>query len=49
MAPLSVLLCTYVGISFHTQDLLQQRGDAGENTDAGAETQQQDDVGFVPQ
>lgn len=30
---------TYVGVSLHTQDLIQQRGEAGENSDARAEAQ----------
>lgn len=39
----------HVGVSPHTQDLLQQRGEAGEDGDAGAEAQQQHQVRFVPQ
>lgn len=39
----------HVGVSLHTQDLLQQRGEAGVNSNDWAEAQQQDEVGFVLQ
>lgn len=42
-------ICSYVAVSLQTQDLVQQRGEAGENSDAGAEAQQQDEVRFVLQ
>lgn len=46
---MEINMVSYIGVSLHTQDLLQQRGDAGENSDARTEAQQQDEVGFVPQ
>lgn len=42
-------MCTYICVSLYTQNLLQQRGEAGENGDAWSEAQQQDEVGFVLQ
>ena len=39
----------YVGVSLHTQDLLQQHGEAGEHGYARAEADQQDEVGSVLQ
>lgn len=44
-----ILWCSYICVSLHTQDLLQQRGEAGEDSNARTEAQQQDDVGFVLQ
>ena len=44
---LSGVRCTYISVSLHTQDLLQQRGEARVDGDERAEAQQQDEVGFV--
>ena len=41
--------CTHVGVPLHTQDLLQQRGEAGEGGDARPEAEHQNQVGSVPQ
>lgn len=40
---------THVGVAFHTEDLLQEDGEAGEDADAAPEAHGQDDVGLVPQ
>lgn len=40
---------THVGVSLDTQDLLQECSEAGENGDARAKAQQQDEVSFVLQ
>lgn len=40
---------THVGVAFHTQDLLQEHREAGEEANAAPEAHGQDDVGLVPQ
>lgn len=42
-------VCSYAGVSLHTQDLLQQRGEGAERCHGGPEAQQQHHVGFVLQ
>lgn len=42
-------VCSYTGVSLHTQDLLQQRGEGAERRHSRSEAQQQHHVGLVPQ
>lgn len=42
-------VCSYAGVSLHTQDLLQQRGEGAERRHGGSEAQQQHHVGSVLQ
>lgn len=42
-------VCSYTGVSLHTQDLLQQRGEGAKRRHGRSEAQQQHHVGLVPQ